>query len=75
MHADVLPHDVAEFLVNIVYRLLAAYREQFGDLLLDFLLSLVEGLGVGQAWFGPPAAAEESPLPQGLRFRWTGSKA
>ena len=38
---------MAQLLVDVVHRLLAVDREEFGDLLLDALLGLVEGLGVG----------------------------
>ena len=46
-HADVLPHDVAQLLVDVVHRLFAVDGEQFGDLLPDALLGFVESLGVG----------------------------
>ena len=45
-HTYILPHDVAQLLVNIVYRLLTIDRHQLLDLLLHGLLSLVECRGI-----------------------------
>ena len=46
-HTDVLPHDVAQLLVDVVHRLLAVDRQQLLDFGAHALLGLVEGGRVG----------------------------